>query len=215
MLANASPGADSGQGKKRLSSVERRQAIVEAAVELFAQRGFRGTTTRELAAAVGVTEPILYQHFATKRDLYNAIVDWVVERKAKGCDHAELEALSTGSDDRAFFRRLGMTMLEFTRRNQSAFKLVLYSALEGHKLSEIWQKRMMKEYRCFVEGYLERRMAEGALRPRDPEMVARAFLGMVGHYGMMTLVVKGWETVKPPEEAVTEFVEIFLHGIKG
>ena len=62
------------QPKPRMSSEERRAAIVHAACRLFAERGFRGTTTRELAAAVGVTEPVLYEHFRTKRDLYSAII---------------------------------------------------------------------------------------------------------------------------------------------
>ena len=62
------------QPKPRMSSEERRAAIIHAACRLFAEKGFRGTTTRELAAAVGVTEPVLYEHFRTKRDLYSAII---------------------------------------------------------------------------------------------------------------------------------------------
>src|SRR5260370_40790063 len=61
--------------KPRLNSDQRRAAIVDAAVRLFSERGFRGTTTRELAAAVGVSEPTLYAHFATTRDLYSAIIE--------------------------------------------------------------------------------------------------------------------------------------------
>lgn len=59
----------------RLSSSARRAAILDEAVKLFSEKGFRGVTTRELAAAVGVTEPVLYQHFETKRDLYRALIE--------------------------------------------------------------------------------------------------------------------------------------------
>src|SRR3954447_20816061 len=59
----------------RMSSDDRRAQILNTACELFAQKGFRGTTTRELAAAVGVTEPVLYEHFRTKSDLYRAIIE--------------------------------------------------------------------------------------------------------------------------------------------
>ena len=65
----------------RLSSQARRAAILDAAVRLFSEKGFRGVTTRELAAAVGVSEPVLYQHFETKRDLYHAIIE---ERAVQG-----------------------------------------------------------------------------------------------------------------------------------
>jgi len=61
--------------KTRMRGEERHAAIVRCAIRLFAEKGFRGATTRELAASVGVTEPVLYQHFETKRDLYAAIIE--------------------------------------------------------------------------------------------------------------------------------------------
>jgi AcrR family transcriptional regulator len=59
----------------RLSSGERRQAIVEAVKGLFARKGFDGTTTRELAEAAGVSEALLYRHFPSKESLYAAMLD--------------------------------------------------------------------------------------------------------------------------------------------
>jgi AcrR family transcriptional regulator len=63
----------------RLDSDERRKAIVEAAVPLFARNGFAGTTTRELAAAAGVSEALLFRHFPSKQSLYREIL-------ALGCE---------------------------------------------------------------------------------------------------------------------------------
>ncbi len=57
----------------RLKAHERRQQILEVAGELFADRGFAGVTTRELAQRLGITEPILYRHFASKEDLWLAV----------------------------------------------------------------------------------------------------------------------------------------------
>jgi TetR/AcrR family transcriptional regulator, transcriptional repressor of aconitase len=57
----------------RLDSDDRRRAIVEAAVPLFARKGFAGTTTRELAAAAGVSEALLFRHFPSKQSLYREI----------------------------------------------------------------------------------------------------------------------------------------------
>ncbi|HEV2187949.1 MAG TPA: helix-turn-helix domain-containing protein [Stellaceae bacterium] len=63
----------------RLDSDERRKAIVEAAVPLFARNGFAGTTTRELAAAAGVSEALLFRHFPSKQSLWREIL-------ALGCE---------------------------------------------------------------------------------------------------------------------------------
>ena len=58
----------------RLDSDDRRRAIVAAAVPLFARTGFAGTTTRELAAAAGVSEALLFRHFPSKQLLYREIL---------------------------------------------------------------------------------------------------------------------------------------------
>jgi TetR/AcrR family transcriptional regulator, transcriptional repressor of aconitase len=58
----------------RLDSDDRRKAIVNAAVPLFARNGFAGTTTRELAAAAGVSEALLFRHFPSKQSLYREIL---------------------------------------------------------------------------------------------------------------------------------------------
>ena len=73
----------------RLDSDERRKAIVEAAVPLFARNGFAGTTTRELAAAAGVSEALLFRHFPSKQTLWREIL-------ALGCEgDPALEKLAT------------------------------------------------------------------------------------------------------------------------
>src|ERR1041385_3545198 len=59
----------------RLSAEARKEAIVEAVQDLFAEKGFEGTTTRELAKAAGVSEALLYKHFPSKESLYAAMLD--------------------------------------------------------------------------------------------------------------------------------------------
>lgn len=59
--------------KQRLSSDERREAILNAAVPVFAEVGFQGTTTKMLAAHLGISEALLYQHFPSKEALYAAV----------------------------------------------------------------------------------------------------------------------------------------------
>src|SRR5437764_8427600 len=58
----------------KLSSEERRAAIIRAVRRLFAEKGFHGTTTRELAEAAGVSEALLFKHFPTKEALYSAML---------------------------------------------------------------------------------------------------------------------------------------------
>src|SRR5437660_10050273 len=60
-----------------MAAADRRLYLVETAIRLFTDGSYRGTTTAEIARAAGVSEPILYRHFASKRDLYLAALDHV------------------------------------------------------------------------------------------------------------------------------------------
>ena len=59
----------------RLSAPERRQAVLDTACRIFSDGSYRGTTTAEIARESGVSEPILYRHFASKRELYLACLE--------------------------------------------------------------------------------------------------------------------------------------------
>ncbi|MGH9099275.1 MAG: TetR/AcrR family transcriptional regulator [Acidimicrobiales bacterium] len=75
-------GADEAPGRRRsrrLTSGERRRQLFDVALRLFAARGYESTTMDEIADAAGVSKPLLYQHFSSKRALYLELVDSVAE----------------------------------------------------------------------------------------------------------------------------------------
>src|SRR5207237_3295579 len=61
--------------RPRLTADERRQAVLDTACRVFSRSSYRGATTAEIAREAGITEPILYRHFGSKRDLYLACLD--------------------------------------------------------------------------------------------------------------------------------------------
>jgi AcrR family transcriptional regulator len=68
----------------KLTSEERRAAIIQAVRRVFAENGFHGTTTRELAKAAGVSEALLFKHFPNKEALYSAMQRWCCEARNPG-----------------------------------------------------------------------------------------------------------------------------------
>jgi AcrR family transcriptional regulator len=194
-----------------MSGGERRAQIVRTAFDLFAKDGFRGTTTRELASAVGVSEPVLYQHFANKKELYTAIVQDLCEHGLEQFGD-RLDAALREEDERVCLQRLGELVLSWYVDDPRLIRLLLFSALEGHELAEIWhQQAFAMFFKPFIEK-LERTAEAGRLKDVGAEVLARAFVGMVGHYGMVTAVFKYPEFRMSHEEAVSKFVEIFLTG---
>jgi len=64
----------------RLPAAARREQLLNVALEVFARQGFHGTAMNDVAEAAGVTKPVLYQHFQSKRQLYLALLDEVGQR---------------------------------------------------------------------------------------------------------------------------------------
>jgi AcrR family transcriptional regulator len=77
---------------RRLTAEQRRQQLVAVALELFAQRGYRATTMDDIAEAAGVTKPLLYQHFSSKRALYLELVDSIAQNLLVAIGRAVMRA---------------------------------------------------------------------------------------------------------------------------
>ena len=195
-----------------MNAQERKAAIVEAAVRLFAEKGFRGATTRELAGAVGVTEPVLYEHFETKRDLYRAIID---AKSQDGCNrfHALVAPYMEMDDDRGFFQKLAELILEFYEANPDYIRLLMFSGLEGHELAEQFYERHRDTFFRVVTGYLEGRMKKGAFRKMDPKLATRAFTGMVANYALSRILFKHGALKAGRKRVIQGMADIFLNGI--
>jgi AcrR family transcriptional regulator len=65
--------------KKRLPAEKRKKSILKAAERCLARKGYYNCTTADIAAEAGITEPVLYQHFENKRDLFNTLRNEAVE----------------------------------------------------------------------------------------------------------------------------------------
>jgi AcrR family transcriptional regulator len=194
-----------------MKSEQRRAAIVRSAIHLFAEKGFRGTTTRELAAAAGVTEPVLYQHFRAKSDLYSAIIE---AKATEASGHAaELAELANAGDDRAFFRSLGELILRRYQDDPELSRLLFFSSLERHELADLFFERIYSGFYKLVTGYIRRRVREGAFRRVNPEVAARGLIGMISYHGQAALLFPGRFSVANPRRIASEMVTVFLDGI--
>lgn len=199
-------------GKTRLTSPERRAAIVSAAMRLFAKNGFRGATTREIAMAVGVSEPVLYQHFATKRDLYTAIVDQMVA-DVDSEFQTMVGHLQSAADPKEFLTALGGAVIDWYMTRREHIRLLFFSALEGHELAEMWHQKTTAPFLQMVQNSIAHWQSQGLLRDVNPQVAARAFIGMVAHYGLTTTVFEMPMPGIDRKEALAHFVELILAGL--
>jgi AcrR family transcriptional regulator len=199
---------------RRLSAEDRRRQIVHAAIELFARKGFDGTTTREIAQAAGVSEAVIFRHFPTKHDLYRAIID----HKMKECQRSfreELRQAMAHRDDRMVFTRLAEEILRIYREDPDFTRLMFFSALEGHELSRLVYETHVAQMFEELVAYVRRRVRERAFRAVNPRVAARAFVGMVAHHALVReLFDPAGRLLKIEDRAAARaFAAIFLDGV--
>jgi len=198
---------------QRLPADQRRAQILREAAHLFGTHGFNGTTTRDVATRVGLTEAALYRYYPSKEAMYVAILD---ERMAVSDPLARVVPKAKARDDRGVFEGLALELLRSVEADPSILRLLLYSALEGHQLSRRFHDRRIRELRDFLTRYVVRRIRDRAFRKMDPALAARAFMGMVVNQ-LIVRHVFGREDGPPQtvEETAATFATIFLDGVRA
>jgi AcrR family transcriptional regulator len=168
----------------RLPAAERRLALVETAIRVFSDGSYRGTTTAEIARAAGVSEPILYRHFASKRDLYLAALEHVWDKARTQWE----QVLASTENVREAFESMGRDHVTIRDCKFQLAELWVQALSEANEDPELRRelRRHMREVHDFLAGVIRRGQAEGVLNPaRNPDAEAWTFLaggvlGMVG-----------------------------------
>lgn len=198
--------------KKRLTAKERSAQIVKVAMRLFSQKGFKGTTTREIAEKAGISEAIIFRHFAKKEALYSAIIDMQCnDRQGQSVMMKKIE----GKEGRDVFREIAAYLMKTHEDDPTFMKLLMFSALEGSNLSDIFIKTRGLEIMDYLAKHIDNLIKDGSFRKVNAHLAARAFLGMVLHYSMTQEVYGMKKFFKIPIRKVADtFVEIFFEGIE-
>jgi AcrR family transcriptional regulator len=169
---------------QRMAAADRRRHLIETAIRLFTEGSYRGTTTAEIARAAGVSEPILYRHFASKRDLYLASLEHVWARTRETWERALAEA----PDACAAVEAIGKGHVSVRSPKLQLAELWVQALSEASEDPDLKRhlRRHMREVHDFVADLVRRGQAEGAIakeRDADSEawiMLAGGILGMVG-----------------------------------
>jgi TetR/AcrR family transcriptional regulator len=188
------------------------------AVRLFSQHGFRGTTTKEIAQAAGISEAMVFRHFATKDELYAAILDYKACAEGISDPREALADAVSHKDDRAVFETLALKALQHHELDTEFMRLLQYAALEGHQLAQMFWDNYVQPIYDLLRDYIAERQRDGAFRRDiDPRIVVRALVGMVIHHSLSNNL---WDQKRKllditNEQAARDFTSILLEGINN
>jgi len=187
---------------------DRTQAeITKAAHRLFLERGYHGTSMREIAREAGIAVGGIYNHFASKEDIFLAVL---VKHHPY---HDVLSAMNAAQGEKieAFVRDAAARMVEALGESQEFLNLTFIELVEFNgqhipQLFEIFFPRVLDFAQHLAEG-------RGELRSIPLPILVRAFIGLFFSYYMTELLLGRKLPVEMAEHALDHFVDIYLHGI--
>jgi AcrR family transcriptional regulator len=161
----------------RLPAAERRQAVLVTACRVFSRSSYRGATTAEIAAEAGVSEPILYRHFGSKRDLYLACLDEAWHR-LRACGSGETGGLRIRAISQAYMDATGPVRLI------DLWIQALSIAAEDEVIAQKLKDQIREVHGWFAD-LIREGQAEGHI-PADRDPVAEAWVLLGG--GMLATI---------------------------
>jgi len=184
-----------------------RPAILAAARRLFAQRGFAGTSMREIALAAGVSKAAIYHHFQDKRHLYRELLDAGIAALT-----AAMRRIPRDGPARAQLARIFLLHLEFAREHSDLLRMLVreqWRAGERRPVSAAIARHRQEEMALFA-AVLQRGVAGGEFKPVDPALSAQALCVVTD------VLSAGYVLAAPPvaaAEVAKSVMDVLLNGL--
>jgi TetR/AcrR family transcriptional regulator len=193
---------------------DRRRQLIDTALDVFASKGFDGTTTKEIATAAGVTEAVIFRHFPSKHALYMAVLDF----KAQSCELQEwmtaTRSLMERNDDAGLFRMIIAGIMRDYRTDPRYERVKLFAALEGHEVGLAHYRQFTIPIVQVLVEYISRRQQEGAIRDYHPAAILAAVAGMAQNYAQLTQMFGFSCEGLTDEQIIDDFTDILMNGIQ-
>ena len=201
--------SDKAEERRERRATARRNQILDAAVGVFAEKGFQRATTREIADAADVSEGTIYNYFDSKEDLLIGIMNHLAE--VETLPEELVEALK--GDVRELFIAVFRHREEHIQEGLEMLQAVLPEVLTTSDLRESFYQQYVLRLATILEQYVQARIDLGHIRPVDAALATRAVQAMI--FGLLILRIFGDETVLAKWEALPELLTtIIFDGLR-
>lgn len=167
----------------RLPAAKRREQLLDTAAKLFAVHGYAGATTSQIARAAGVTEPIIYRHFQSKRDLFIALIERTGESTIRLWEHD----LRTAPDAAERLKRLIRANPMVTNRGRGVYRVIIQAMteVEDPKILEALANHIAMLHAFLMKEVENAQKSHQVSNRFSPELTGWALIHMGLGYGVL------------------------------
>lgn len=188
-----------------MTGVQRRAQLIEVARGMFALRGLDGATIEDIAAAAGVSKPVVYEHFGSKEALYTEVVDGEFDRVLG----VITEALGADAGPRVLIERAAYGLLDYIENHTDGFRILVRDAPPSQPEGTF--ATLLSRIAGDVEHILSKEFGNRGLSPEVGGMYAQMLVGMVAMTGQW------WLDARSPDKATVaaHLVNLSWNGLTG
>lgn len=196
--------------------VDRRAQILNAATEIFLQKGYAATTLNDIALGAGINYSAIYQQFESKEKLFLALID---QLSFFPLMIEIMETLDAKNDDslediRRSLIRVGEKWLKNHQEGTEIVRMFFAETRNTPELGRQYTSRLIAPTEKLMTRYLSAQIRRGLLRPVDIELAVHAFFGMLAHFHIVENLLGSDKVMKlHKKDRVAKIVDIFLGGL--
>lgn len=183
--------------------------ILEEALILFAENGYKGTNLRDLAIRLGLSKSALYKHYTSKEAIWNALLDKMEAYYAEQFGSTERMPLQPKSGEELL--RLAMGQINFTVHDEKIIltrKLLLTEQFHDERVCRLATKHFLVGTKNMFQVIFERMMEDGLMKKENPEMLAFAFTAPVT--SLIQLCTREPDRQEEVMKRAEEFIKYFI-----
>lgn len=166
-----------------------KQKILDKALELFAAQGYDSVSVGEIAKAVGIKAPSLYNHFPSKQAIFDAIVESTAAQYEADTDKIDIHVQNAGQDIPIFteitadalFKKVRQ-IFEYSLHNETIShfrRMMTLAQFRSHELAALYSKRYVERILAYHAGIFRALIAAGEICPEDPDALAMLYVAPV------------------------------------
>jgi TetR/AcrR family fatty acid metabolism transcriptional regulator len=195
---------------KRPTKEQREAQILDAATRVFANKGFRAATTKEIATVAGVSEGTIYNYFDSKYQLLIAMAQRLALESLR-----QLEHLPPQEDVRGDVTAIVRDRFDLLVKHMDLIRALMPEVLLDEELRRAYAEQVLSPALSYLGQLIEGRTRAGVFRQVNADIVGRAMIGAVMSFGFLWFQHTSELASLSTEELVSEVVGLFLDGLRA
>ncbi|MDQ0338841.1 AcrR family transcriptional regulator [Caldalkalibacillus uzonensis] len=202
---------DLKEGKETL----KQKKILEAAIHVFAEKGFSGASTSEIAERAGVAEATIFKHYRTKKGLLLRLVIPAIARVASAyIAQPVLNILDQDKPVEALLREVAINRKELLEKNWKTIRIILVESLFHPEIREALKNHVAKRIIPLVFEKIEEQKQKGKIRADLPNhVILRGVMSQIGAFLFARHVIPELMAPGGDDEEIDWIVELLINGI--